>query len=222
MKFMTCKEARENLSNYLDHAVTWEQEMALRRHLSGCAGCSEHAEQLQGVRELVAAHGRVHPPADLALRIRLQVSHRSQLTFWNRLAVRLDNILRPVAIPATAGLLATVITFGVMMHTFFTRPLISEDVPVSLTTPPRLRTSPSVTFNSLTFNTGEEGIVIETNVDAQGRVVDYRVIVGPRDPGQLSELRNILVFTQFEPATLFGKPTYGRTVINFRRLSVKG
>jgi len=217
VKAMTCKEARENLSNYLDQAVTWEQETALRRHLAACAGCSEVAEQLQGVRELVAAHGRVNPPLDLALRIRLQVSHRSQLTFWNRLAVRLDNILRPVAIPATAGLLATVITFGVMMHTFFTRPLISEDVPVSLTTPPRLRTSPS-----LTFNTGDEGIVIETNVDNQGRVVDYRVIVGPRDPGQLSELRNILVFTQFEPATLFGKPTYGRTVINFRRVSVRG
>jgi anti-sigma factor (TIGR02949 family) len=214
---MTCKDVRENLSSYLDRAMAWEQEVALRRHLAGCVECSEAAGQLQGVRELVARHGRVEPPADLALRIRLQVSHRSQLTFWNRLGVRLDNILRPVAIPATAGLLATLLTFGVMMHTFFARPLISEDVPVSLTTPPRLRTSPS-----LTFNTGEEGIVIETNVDAQGRVVDYRVIVGPRDPRQLSELRSILVFTQFEPATLFGKPTYGRTVINFRRLSVKG
>ena len=217
MKVMTCKETRENLSNYLDQAVTWEQETALRRHLAGCDGCSEIAEQLQGVRELVAAHGRVNPPPDLALRIRLQVSHCSQITFWNRLTVRLDNILRPVALPATAGLLATVITFGVMMHTFFTRPLISEDVPVSLTTPPRLRTSPS-----LTFNTGDEGIVVEANLDNQGRVVDYRVIIGSLDPRQLSELRNILVFTQFEPATLFGKPTYGRTVINFRRVSVKG
>lgn len=217
MKAMNCKETRENLSNCLDQAITWEQETAVRQHLTGCAGCREIAEQLQGVRELVAAHGRVNPPADLALRIRLQVSHRSQLTFWNRLSVRIDNILRPVAIPATAGLLATVITFGVMMHTFFTRPLISEDVPVSLTTPPRLRTSPSLTFNTL-----DEGIVIETNVDDQGRVVDYRVIIGPRDPRQLSELRNILVFTQFEPATLFGKPTYGRTVINFRRVSVRG
>ena len=217
MKVMNCKQARDNLSSYLDGAVTWEQEGALHQHLATCQSCNEVAEQLQTVRDLVAAHGRVAPPADLALRIRLQVSHRSQLTFWNRLAVRFDNFLRPVALPATAGLLATVITFGVMIHTFMVRPLISEDVPVSLTTPPRLRASPS-----LTFNTGDEGIVIETNVDDQGRVVDYRVLVGPRDPHQLSELRNILVFTQFEPDTLFGKPTYSRTVINFRRVSVKG
>ena len=52
--------------------------------------------------------------------------------------------------------------------------------------------------------------------------MDYRVITGLHDPGQLSELRQILVFTQFEPATRFGKPTHARTVINFRRFSVKG
>ena len=105
MKVMTCKEARESLSPFLDGAVTWQQEMALRQHLETCGKCGETVEQLRAVRELVAAHARVEAPADLAVQIRLRVSHQSEITFWNRLTVRFDNILRPLAIPATAGLL---------------------------------------------------------------------------------------------------------------------
>ena len=185
--------------------------------MGDCSSCSEEAGQLENLRALIRVHGRVEPPVDLALSIKLRLSHGSQISIWNRIGVRLDNVLRPLAIPATAGLLATVLTFGVLIHTFVTHTDLIDDVPVALTTPPRLRISPPIPFN-----TTEEGLWVETDVDDQGRIVDYRVLNGSLHPGQLSELRQMLVFTQFEQATLFGKPISGRTVINFRRISVKG
>ena len=214
---MNCTEIKENLSCYVDGAMAMDQALRMRRHLEGCPSCAAEAEQLESLRSLLRAHGRIEPPPGLAQNVKLRLSQRSQLTVWDRLGVRIENLLGPVAIPATAGLLATILTFGVMIHTFFTRAVLIDDVPVSLMTPPRLRAVPPITFN-----TSEEGLVVQTDVDNQGRIVDYRVLNGTRDPQQLSELRHMLVFTQFAPATLFGVPTSGRTVINFRRISVKG
>lgn len=214
---MNCSETRKQLSCYVDGDLDWKAESQLRRHLEACAVCTEQAVQLEAVRSLVRQHGRVEPPADLALQIKLAVSRRVQLNLWDRLNVRLDNFLRPLALPAAAGLVAAFLTFGVLIQTFVNRPVLTEDVPLALTTPPRLRLAPPITFN-----TTDDGLSVMTNVDNEGRIIDYRVLNGPRDPHQLSELRQVLVFTQFEPATLFGKPTSGRIIINFRRISVKG
>ncbi len=216
---MNCAQTKHELSGYLDDVLESGRAREVRRHLETCRACAAEAEGLEKVRRLVRARGRAEVPAGLALRLRVALSQQANLRLWERLLVRLDNFLRPLAIPATAGLLATVLSFGVLIHTFAGRTVAAQpnDVPLNLTTPPRLRATAPITFN-----TGEEGMWVETAVDEQGRIVDFRVLYGPLDPGALSELRHVLVFTEFAPATYFGKPTSGRTVINFKRISVKG
>lgn len=215
---MNCAQIKHELSGYLDGALDWRRALEMRSHLESCRGCADEAEQLEALRCLVRVQGRVAPPPDLALKIRVAISHRLHLRFWERLGVRVDNFFRPLAIPATAGLLATVLTFGVLIHTFALRTVaLSQDVPLNLQTPPRLRATAPITFN-----TGENGLLVEMRVDGQGRITDFRVLEGPQDARALSELRRVLVFTEFDPATYFGKPTTGRTLINFRRVSVKG
>ena len=214
---MNCAQTQHDLSCYLDGVLEWRRAREVRRHLEDCPDCSAEAQQMEGLRRLLRAHGHAAPPAGLAFRIKVLLSQRAHLHFWERLEVHLDNFLRPLAIPATAGVLATVLTFGVLIHMFAVRPALTNDVPLNLTTPPRLRATAPITFN-----TGEEGLSVETQVDGQGRIVNFRVLGGPHDPRALSELRHVLVFTEFDPATYFGKPTSGRTIINFRRISVKG
>lgn len=216
---MNCAEIRpEDLSAYLDSALESDRAVALVRHLESCPACAAEAEQLEGVLHLVRAHGRIAPPADLALKVKIALSHRAHMRFWDRLQVQVDNFLRPLAIPATAGLLTALLTFGVLIHTFVTRGVtLSEDVPLNLSTPPRL-----LATGPITFNTGEEGLWVQMKVDGQGRIIDYHLLNAPGDALVLPELRNVLVMTQFEPATTFGKPTVGRTIVNFRRISVKG
>jgi hypothetical protein len=46
------------------------------------------------------------------------------------------------------------------------------------------------------------------------------VLQGPEELP--SELKNMLLFTQFRPATSFGLPTSGRAILTFTGISVRG
>jgi hypothetical protein len=68
-----------------------------------------------------------------------------------------------------------------------------------------------------------DALVVEAYVGPDGRVQDYRILSAP-DNAQaiLPELKNMLIFTTFHPATSFGQPTAGRVVLSFSKVQVKG
>ena len=70
---------------------------------------------------------------------------------------------------------------------------------------------------------GDDSLVIEAYVDANGRVQDYRIL---SDPDKLQDLphqiKNMLIFTTFRPATWMGSPRPGTAVLSFSKISVKG
>jgi len=54
-------------------------------------------------------------------------------------------------------------------------------------------------------------------------VQDYRVLSGEANGGAvLSELKNMLIFATFRPATSFGQPTAGLAILAFSKIQVKG
>jgi anti-sigma factor (TIGR02949 family) len=220
---MNCTEVRIELSGHLDQALGWEQSARLDRHLEACPQCQIHAEQLGALRQLVRQTARLTPPADLELRVRLHVSRAAQpamgaaMGLFGRLSVHVSNFLRPVAIPAVSGVLTAVLIFGTFACQFALPRDITNDVPLALQTPPRLRVVPPINFA-----TSPDGVLVQTEVDYQGRITSFQVLDGGGDEQQLRELRNVLVLTQFEPATRFGVPTASRTVIKFSGISVKG
>lgn len=219
---INCTEARIELSGYLDQALNWEQNARLDRHLEACPECQIHAEQLGAVSQLVR-QARLMPPADLELQVRLRISRDSQpamglaAALFSRLSVHVSNFLRPVAIPAVSGVLTAMLIFGGFVYQFALPLDITNDVPLALQTPPRLRVVPPINFT-----TSPDGVLVQTEVDYQGRITSFQVLDGGGDEQQLRELRNVLVLTQFEPATRFGVPTSSRTVIKFSGISVKG
>jgi len=220
---MNCTEARIELSAYLDQALGWEQSARMDRHLQVCPQCQTHAEQLGALRELVRQTARVDPPADLELQVRLHIAREVQpamgfmSALFGRLSVHLSNFLRPVAIPAVSGVLTAMLIFGGFIYQFALPLDLTNDVPLALQTPARLKLVPPINFN-----TSPDGVLVQTDVDYQGRITSYQVLDGGGDEAQLRELRNVLVLTQFEPATRFGVPTASRTVIKISGISVKG
>lgn len=132
--------------------------------------------------------------------------------------VRLENIIGPVAIPAVTGILTAVLIFGGFVYNFAT-PLSAssnyDDVPLALQTPPRLRAVPRINFTS-----APDGVIVMTEIDNQGHVIDFHVLNGQADAQQIRELRQLMVFTQFDPATRFGVPIPGRAIITLRGISV--
>jgi hypothetical protein len=220
---MNCAHAKSLFSCYLDGAVTGKQMHALSQHLETCDGCRQEYDSLRQTQQLLAQVGRRKAPADLALKLRIAVSHevaQSRRPRLDGLLVRMQNTINGFMVPATAGLGTAVVTFVVLMG--FLAPLQADnpDVPLVLYTAPQLQQS---AFGTTLDSINDDSLVIEADVDSRGRVQDYRILSNPREAtALLPQVKNMLIFTTFRPATAMGRPTPGRAVLSFSKISVKG
>lgn len=221
---MKCYQAKSLFSSYLDGAVTGRQMQGLGQHLDTCIHCRQEYVSLRQTQQLVAIVGRRRAPEDLALRLRLAISHEvahSRKPYFDGLRVRLSNAINAFMVPATAGLASAVVAFGLLMG-FFALPLQANnpDVPLMFHTAPQLEQS---AFGMALDSIKDDSLVIEAYVDSNGRVEDYRVLSNPQAQQDLpTPVKNMLIFTTFRPATLMGTPTPGRAVLSFSKISVKG
>jgi hypothetical protein len=220
---MKCAHAKWLFSPYLDGAVTGAQMRDLSQHLEACAGCRQEYDSLYLTQQLLSKAGRRKAPADLALKLRVAISQevaRSKRWRLDGLMVRLENALNAFMVPATAGLGTAVVTFLLLMG--FLAPLQADnpDVPLMLYTAPQLQQS---FLGAALDSISDDSLVIEAYVDSRGRVEDYRILSNPKDAtALLPQVKNMLIFTTFRPATSMGRPTPGRAVLSFSRISVKG
>jgi hypothetical protein len=220
---MTCVEVKFMLSAYLDGAITGRQMYSLDQHLQNCSACDQQYESLVRTQELLSKVGRAKAPEDLSLKLRLALSHeaaRRRQPLWGNLGLRFENALRAFMVPATAGVVATIVIFGVLMGFITPVQANNSDVPLMISTNPELQqTGFGVSLGTI----NEDSLVIEAYVDANGRVQDYRIL---SDPDKLQELphqvKNMLIFTTFRPATWMGSPRPGTAVLSFSKISVKG
>ena len=57
---------------------------------------------------------------------------------------------------------------------------------------------------------------VEVSVDSEGRVEDYRVLPDAHGTRSVShQIKNMLIFTKFRPATCMGRPTNGTATLVF-------
>ncbi|HLJ88675.1 MAG TPA: zf-HC2 domain-containing protein [Candidatus Angelobacter sp.] len=223
---MRCTEARPLLPLYLDGAVTGGEMHAVTEHIGECATCQSEYNSMESTRLLVSSLGRKQAPPDLALKIRVAVSRERSRSLRGLLMsyfVRLENTLNAFMFPATAGIFTAVLFFGVITGFFVPVQIGADDVPTNLFIPPKLA-PPSLEVSA--YDDGrvslDSSVVIETYVDAAGRVENYHIISGQDDDAVRSYLNRALLFTIFAPAQSFGRPVPGKAVISFSRVNVKG
>jgi hypothetical protein len=196
-------------------------------HLESCDRCRQHYVSLRRTQQLMIRVGARKAPADLALKLQVAISQeaaRSRRRYLDGAQVRLQNAFNLFMVPATAGLSAAVVIFVVLMG--FMAPLQADnsDVPLMLHTAPQLQQS---AFGSALDSINDDSLVIEAYVDSKGRVQDYRILSDSKeDDPLLPQLKkNMLIFTTFttfRPALSMGRPTTGRAILSFSRVSVKG
>ena len=223
---MTCAEIKQLFSPYLDGRVSGSEMRALTRHVEQCDGCAREYTAMQRTQRLLASLGPKKAPADLALKLRVAISReaaQNRRPRYEGVMVRLQNTLNAIMVPATAGLVSAVLFFGLLLG-FFALPAelraSNGDVPLMLYTQPELEQS---AFGTSLGNMGDDALVIEAYVDAHGRVEDYKILSQPDDAqAVLPQLKNLLIFTTFRPALSMGRPTTGRAVLSFSKISVKG
>lgn len=219
---MKCSVAQRLMSSYLDAAVTRSEFSQVDEHLNVCGKCSSRYASLQRTRRLLGSLGRKAAPVDLALRLRVALSQElanARQSRWEMLRVRWENVFNAFMVPATASVVTTLIIFGLLISFLVPAQLTaSNDVPTMLYTPPQLQFTPF----EVGMGNATDSLVVEAYVGADGRVLDYRILSGGGDEQILSELKNILIFTTFHPATSFGRPTGGRAILTFSKIQVKG
>jgi hypothetical protein len=129
--------------------------------------------------------------------------------------------MKPVALPAAGGLTTAVLLFLAVLAGFRGIDSVPRpgDVPTVLTTEPWIK--------SALLDTAPGEITVDVLVDEEGRVMDYEVVHAEAQPTRAqmrSLLGNSMLFTQFHPATSFGRPTAGWVRVRFRSqiLDVQG
>ncbi len=222
---MNCTRAQSLFSMYLDAAVHGSEHSMLSEHLRTCVNCAAQFQSLMRTQSLVSELGRQPAPHDLALRLKVAISQERSMTFGRRIqgyAVRFEDAFNAFMIPATAGFVTAVLMFGLLVGVFAGpwAVSVSNDVPTTLYTPPRLAAAPF--SNTVGRINADSPVVIEALVDSKGRVTDYRIISGENSDEVRRELERSLIFTVFEPATSFGQPADGKALISFSNVNVKG
>ncbi len=236
---MTCWKIRRKLPGYLDGALPNGEHSPVREHLEYCADCRRELERYRKLSMLMSRFERAAPPPDLAVRIRVAVAQARASQGWahrlSRVKIRasliLQNILQPLAVPATGGLVAAMLVFTVMSHMVaWGVPLgaVPNDLPTNLLQPARLESLAPFPVsgpleNDDTGLAGPHALLVEATVNAQGEVVNYQILSGPADLVTRRQLDQVLLFSRFRPQMSFGRPTPGgRVVLSFSEVRVKG
>jgi hypothetical protein len=221
---MNCSQAKLSFSPYLDGVISGAQMHELSQHLRGCDHCHEEYRLLQQTLSLLGVAGRRKVTADAGLKLRLAISReiaRSRTHVLEGFRVRFENTVKAFMLPAMAGLVLAVAVFVLLMGSFAV-PLqanTGSDV-LLMNTAPEFQ---QAAFGMSTDSINDDSLVIEAYIGPTGRVDDYRILSDPQGQRDLpSEVKNMLIFTTFHPATYLGKPTTGRAILSFSKISVRG
>lgn len=212
----------------MDEAVSVEERRVLKRHLNGCRQCALEYERYSELRQELRSLPKRMPPRDLTIRLRVVASKvrmeslGSPWSRWrDRVELSLRNLMRPLALPAVGGLCSAVFLFSTLVPTFKSAFVFSGsgDIPTVLTTEPMLKYTAPIAFS-------DRDAVVDLQLDDQGRIVNFTIV---NAPGQQNEtlrrhIENHLLFTEFWPATTFGRGVASTIRISFRsnRIDVRG
>ena len=215
--FESCVEIRRNFSDYLDGDCDRATFRSIRFHLEYCASCRQELERMEMMVSDLRSLPTRRVPEDLSLRLRVQLSRHLHQNLFEKLRMFLDNALKPLLLPASGGMLAAVICFVLIMGSQIVPAANVGSDQEDLSSPPRVQT-----LAPINFQTGDEDIVLLTNIDAEGRVLSYRVLSGVHSATVLHHLDRMMYLSHFQPAMVGGRPTGGQVVLSLRRITVRG
>jgi len=179
------------------------------------------------------------PPADLAVRIKVAAAQAQHSHDWpsrmrrmkDRAEILLDNVFRPLTVPATGGFLSAIVVFVLVFQMIapgITVRAVQNDVALNLMRPAELVTlsdypqSWAPEQNDLELSL-PHGLLLDVIVDAHGQMTDYQILSGPNNPELRRQLDQMLLFSRFSPMLSFGRPTAGgHVILSFSAVHVRG
>ena len=224
---LSCKSVRSTLWDFAAGALGESDRLMVETHLGECRECNLHRAEVRSLRTGLKSLPQKSVSPLLGTRLRVIASReRSRQALRRDLAARIaelrararlvfDNLLRPIAVPAAGGMLASFLCFGAIVDTLQYRPEWQNDIPVGLYT--------QVAIDDVSpFSVNGNDVMVQLTIDKNGAVSDFEVPQGTETPEQLREIGNLVLYSSFTPATAFGQPVTGKILVNIHHINIRG
>jgi len=240
---MKCHTVQNKLAGYLDDAITGgarvEERVQISQHLEACNVCREELERFRKLSVLLSRVPQDIPPAGLAVRIKVAAAQAQHSQDWpsrmrrikDRAEILLDNVFRPLTVPATGGFFSAILVFVLVLQMIvpgITVQAVQNDVDLNLMRQAKLLSlsdypqawAPEQHDLELSL---PHGLLLDVTVDAQGHMTDYQILSGPSSLELRRQLDQMLLFSRFSPMLSFGRPTAGgHVILSFSAVRVRG
>jgi hypothetical protein len=229
---LNCKAVRSSLWDYAAGTLGTVEHESLAAHLHECRECDLHRAEVRSLRTGLKGLPVMAVSPMLATRLKVVASReRSRFMLRRNLATRIselrsrakllfDNVLRPIAVPAAGGILASFLCFGVIVDTLhvhpeWQHPEWQNDIPVGLFT--------KVTIDDVSpFSVNGKDVIVQLTIDADGTVSDFEVPQGNTSADEMREIGNLVLYSSFIPATAFGQRVTGKILVNIHHINIRG
>jgi hypothetical protein len=239
---MNCNSVRTRLAGYLDDGLTGSHRMqeraSVREHLEYCAECREDLQRFRKLGVMLSTVTKHAPPPDLSVRIKVAAAQAQANRGWrararqiaNRAEILLDNVFRPLTLPATGGFVSAILVFVLVFQILapgITVRAVENDVPINLMRPAELVSlseyPPAWAPEHDVELALPHGLLVDVTVDAKGGMTGYQILSGPHSTDMRHQLDQLLMFSRFSPMLSFGRPTAGgHVILSFSAVHVRG
>jgi anti-sigma factor RsiW len=175
---MTCWSVQRRSTEYVDGRLRNGELTRVEAHLAICRECAHQVHEIRDIRATLHQLRPLKAPSALRLRLQVEASRERKtlietngsrfLRLWNYWAFRLDELMRPITIPATGGLFSSMVLFGALAFTIGTTTrAVTYEVPVMY--------AERGDANLVPVELGSS-VVLTLSVNGNGRIVDYAVL----------------------------------------------
>ncbi len=185
-----------------------------------CDDCRVRVDDIRSVRHSLEKLPRPAAPASLRSKLLVLASKERQfliesngsrlLQFWNSWKFRLDQLMRSLTIPATGGVLSSVLLFGALAFTIGTTTRqVAYEIPILYTEHMDANLVPLQLRSSL---------VMTLSMDGRGHITDYAVHNSSASfAGSGTQLQyNNITMPEFPGVLALAQPTIGDISIYLR------
>lgn len=226
---LNCKSVRETLWDYMAGSLGETDRILVDSHLRDCRECYLHRAETRSLRAGLKSLPSLNLSPLLLTKLRVVASReRSRQALRRNLAARFaefrsrmklmfDNLLKPIAVPAAGGMLASFLCFGMIVDTLQVHPEWQNDIPVGLYT--------QVALDDVSpFSCAGKDVIVQLTIDQDGTVTDFEVPQGQGSgsPEEMREIGNLVLYSSFVPATAFGQRVTGKILVNIHHINIRG
>lgn len=226
---INCRAVRSSLWDYRAGTLDQDSSLMVAAHLEGCRECNLHGSEVRSLSNGLKHLPKMNVSSLLETKLRVIASReRSRQLLRLNLAARwaelrsrmkllFDNLLKPIAIPAIGGMLASSLCFGVIVDTLQFHPeWVYDDIPVGYYT--------QVVIDDVSPFSDSDGkdMLVELTIDRNGQVIGFEVPQGNATPDEMKEIGNLVLYSSFTPAMAFGDRVTGKILVQIQHLNVRG